>query len=406
MAAAAAAGVQGAEQADSIRPVFSLRPDIALQMVVEPEPGLAALCPLRDCSVDHHYLAVLPLRRGAGVLCAGCNDLGQLGVGDRAEWDGFQPTATPLLSAAAVHVGCSATAALLRDGSVHTWGRDRAIGRDGCGLRPAAVGGLPPVALLAAGTLHFMCITTADEAYSWAMRNMPWPWCPPRPTRIAALSGLRVRRLACGAEMGAAELSRGALRVWCSAEMQPVEADAGAMHFPLRDLVCSNGPAFAADASGAVWRVKIGRGGVVSCTAAPLPQRRTAARLPQRRRAVRLAALSNAAVALTADGEIWHINSRRFCHSVSAAHPQLPLGLVPYGGSNTMKIVLAPDHCGGRGRLGLFARIAARKGIPCDPVREIITPYMVLGAYITGHSADPFGWPQPGGAPAAAPAAP
>eukprot|EP01062_Namystynia_karyoxenos_P057439 TRINITY_DN4848_c0_g1_i4.p1 TRINITY_DN4848_c0_g1~~TRINITY_DN4848_c0_g1_i4.p1 ORF type:complete len:395 (+),score=78.86 TRINITY_DN4848_c0_g1_i4:94-1278(+) len=394
MAAAAAAGVQGAEQADSIRPVFSLHPDFDSQMVVEPEPGLAALCPLRDCSVGH-ILAVLPLRRGAGVLCAGCNDLGQLGVGDRAEWDGFQPTATPLLSAAAVYVGCSASAALLRDGSVHTWGRDRAIGRDGCGLRPAAVGGLPPVALLAAGTLHFMCITTADEAYSWATHSMPGRWCSPRPTRIAALSGLRVRRLACGAEMGAAELSRGALRVWCSAEMQPVEADAGAMHFPLRDLVCSNGPAFAADASGAVWCVKIGLGGVsVKETIA------------QRRRAVRLAALSNAAVALTADGEIWLFNSRRFCRSVNAAHPQLPLGLVPYGGSNTMKIVLAPDHCGGRGRLGLFARIAARKGIPCDPVREIITPYMVLGAYITGHSADPFGWPQPGGAPAAAPAAP
>eukprot|EP01062_Namystynia_karyoxenos_P077962 TRINITY_DN7951_c0_g1_i1.p1 TRINITY_DN7951_c0_g1~~TRINITY_DN7951_c0_g1_i1.p1 ORF type:complete len:453 (+),score=101.92 TRINITY_DN7951_c0_g1_i1:86-1360(+) len=408
-AAAAAAGPE-AIGAD-IRPVFMLKYNFHIEghpMEVRREAGLDALCPFKDCSVGPGHTVVLS--RGAGIV-HNHEALLQAGIGDFSRRDGFLPTVPPL-SAAAICAGYYFSAALRGDGTVHSWGieyqdEDGTLGRDDIWAAPAAVGRLPPVALLAARMCGVIAhvVTAADAAHAWGGNCiLVVSTLQPRPTHIAALSGLRIRRLACSTEVVAAETLRGELLLWTGMVEQPVQlSTAGAVCFPLRDLICSQGGwVCAADAAGVVWAVT----DKFALTATPPAISLAATPLPQRQRAVRLAAQREGVVALTAKGELWDIffpptNWR----SISAAHPQLPLGLVPYGGSFAWEVVLAPDHCGGRRRLALFARIAARVGVPSDPVREILLPYVVNGVYITGPAHAPFSWPRPAAATAGAHAA-
>eukprot|EP01062_Namystynia_karyoxenos_P013178 TRINITY_DN14748_c0_g1_i4.p1 TRINITY_DN14748_c0_g1~~TRINITY_DN14748_c0_g1_i4.p1 ORF type:complete len:323 (+),score=55.60 TRINITY_DN14748_c0_g1_i4:71-970(+) len=119
---------------------------------------------------------------------------------------------------------------------------------------------------------------------------------------------------------------------------------------------------------------------------------------------VRIAALSGrrlrirrtCIVALTEAGELWDVSDPAACRSISARLPPRQ-GLVPCGGVVARRVVLVPDHCGGRRRLTLFARLSIRLEIPGDPVREVLAPLVVHGDYITGPSSDPFGPPVDSG---------
>eukprot|EP01062_Namystynia_karyoxenos_P080432 TRINITY_DN8663_c0_g1_i8.p1 TRINITY_DN8663_c0_g1~~TRINITY_DN8663_c0_g1_i8.p1 ORF type:complete len:338 (+),score=61.57 TRINITY_DN8663_c0_g1_i8:328-1341(+) len=324
---------------------------------------------------------------------------------------GFKPTA--------VCTGPGFGAALRRDGIVHPWGREKTLGRDGSGTYPAAVDELPRVALLAAGLNGCIAVTTDDEVFGWASDEGPTAIPQlrsgvPRPTRIDALCGRGIRRIACGGLLAAAETSRGVLLVWHSGVDQAAQLGAGRVCFPLRDLVATGSSRFicAADAAGAVW---VATPEFAPFDAASIMSGREftliAATLPQRQRATRLAARLDGVVVLTATGELFdteQVDSEGVVwRSISAANPELPLGLVPYGGTGALQVVLAPAHCGGKRRLEILARIAVRLNVPTDPIREILVPFMVHEAHILGPSHDPFSWPNPAAisAPAAAAAA-
>eukprot|EP01062_Namystynia_karyoxenos_P082369 TRINITY_DN9265_c3_g1_i1.p2 TRINITY_DN9265_c3_g1~~TRINITY_DN9265_c3_g1_i1.p2 ORF type:complete len:482 (+),score=95.03 TRINITY_DN9265_c3_g1_i1:89-1447(+) len=178
---------------------------------------------------------------------------------------------------------------------------------------------------------------------------------------------------------------------------------------PLRHMAASHHLFILADAHGAVCTTT--RGSPVGGRLLE-PVR---VHLPEGRRAVRVAgAIAGgilAVVALTECGELRDCTGRWYgrgvrARSISAARG-LSLGLQPCGGSRADRILLLPDTCCGKSRLRLVARIAVRLGLPCDPLREALTPYAVARCYIGGPAHDPFGWPDPeaGGAAAAAAAA-
>eukprot|EP01062_Namystynia_karyoxenos_P071383 TRINITY_DN6684_c0_g1_i4.p1 TRINITY_DN6684_c0_g1~~TRINITY_DN6684_c0_g1_i4.p1 ORF type:complete len:379 (+),score=76.94 TRINITY_DN6684_c0_g1_i4:92-1138(+) len=335
--AAAAAARPGAHDLD----VFVQLHDTWSPSEVRADPDFRVAGPFSHCCVAYFHFVVLPSRRGAAVLCKVAADRRIASHGGE-----FQPTDPPLTAASAVCASTQLGVALLGDGSVHTW-RHRGA--------PAAVDGLPPVALLAVGGGACIAVTTNDEVYGWAaagdlslpqlLLRLPGPLSHPQ--RIAALCNRRIRRLACSYTLAAAETVRQELLVWHCFVDQPTQLGVGRVRFPLRDLVCSMSSMFAADAVGAVWAatrasgVESGFSGLI------------AAALPQRQRAARLAARFSGVVALTAKGELWDTNDEVSSEgvvwrSVSAAHPELPLGLVPYGGPEAMMVVLAPIPCGGR----------------------------------------------------------
>eukprot|EP01062_Namystynia_karyoxenos_P071385 TRINITY_DN6684_c1_g1_i4.p2 TRINITY_DN6684_c1_g1~~TRINITY_DN6684_c1_g1_i4.p2 ORF type:complete len:411 (+),score=92.36 TRINITY_DN6684_c1_g1_i4:89-1321(+) len=344
-----------AEDSGHIRPVYVARYADGQETQVVRAAGLDAACPFRDCSVGSTHLALLPARPGAAVMCRGKNAGGQLGVGDTAERDGFCHTAPPL-SAARVCAGAGWTVALRGDGSVWSWGWESKVGRDGSPDAPAAVGELPPVALLAVGRDTTIVVSVGDDVFAWGV----FFWGPylcqdvPRPQRIRALSGCGSIRLACGAKVVAAETKRGELLTlrcldWLNPNPEPpVRVQHRDLRFPLRSLVCTHHEVFCADAAGAVWVA--GR-----CDAA------VPAELPQRRRAVRLAARQDGVMVLTEEGELWETSHRGpLWRRIRPTHREGPLDLVPHGGPSATEVVLAPDYSGGKWRLALFARIAAQ----------------------------------------------
>eukprot|EP01062_Namystynia_karyoxenos_P038941 TRINITY_DN28305_c0_g1_i1.p1 TRINITY_DN28305_c0_g1~~TRINITY_DN28305_c0_g1_i1.p1 ORF type:complete len:493 (+),score=113.43 TRINITY_DN28305_c0_g1_i1:66-1481(+) len=425
---------------------------------VRREPVIDHFCPVRSCSVGEEHTVLVTQRREVVSV----TDHDWVGLPDNMEdWDGTLVHADRVLLAEAAVAGEGIHAVLGAAGEVSTLGHPWDEGRKE----------LPPAALLAASPYSFIVITAADEAYGFgpgqifsALGLGSWNddhyGCGA--VSIPALSGLGVRRLACGAHLVVAEIEEGGLLFWechprdvvaeeseeeeedyehledwgeaeeheleapvpaveavatealARAEQAPAPAEhdvlekqaeasfegpcfrmlpAGrgrrGVQWPLRSLVCSEGGLIAL--ADAVGRVFIDSG--YRCFAGP--------RLPAGVRAVRLAVAGEwslrhrEVIALTDDGDLWSIG-KYSCHNISAIHPQLPRGLIPHGGVSAPHVLLLPNHCGEPWQVRLFALIAARHGLPSDPVRDVLVHLVVHEAYITGGTrADPFGRPTP-----------
>eukprot|EP01062_Namystynia_karyoxenos_P018351 TRINITY_DN16831_c0_g1_i1.p1 TRINITY_DN16831_c0_g1~~TRINITY_DN16831_c0_g1_i1.p1 ORF type:complete len:430 (+),score=105.94 TRINITY_DN16831_c0_g1_i1:88-1377(+) len=377
---------------DRLRPVYTVRYREGHDTVVLRAAGLDAAAPMRYCSVGADHLALLPGRGGAQVMCSGENAQGQLGVGDSAARGGLCLTAPPL-SAAAVCAGDGVTVALREDGTVCTWGRKRASGRPGSWEAPAAVAGLPRVAQLAMGGQLTAVLTIDDKVVWWGSPVIPrgYAWFE-SPRDLPDLSVHGITRIACSADTIAIETRQGELllaHIWQTIWHPAKRVQHWGMRFPLRSLVCSKSAVAAADAAGDVWIC----GGHATPPSFELRHSAAAlAQLPRRRPAVLLAAWEQGVVALTEGGELWdcRLEIGLLWRRIRAKGGERPLGLVPYGGPSAAEVVLAPDCCGGVRRLQLFARISMRIGVPSDPVREVLTPLVVHGAYIVGPPEDPF----------------
>eukprot|EP01062_Namystynia_karyoxenos_P013175 TRINITY_DN14748_c0_g1_i1.p1 TRINITY_DN14748_c0_g1~~TRINITY_DN14748_c0_g1_i1.p1 ORF type:complete len:438 (+),score=69.63 TRINITY_DN14748_c0_g1_i1:71-1315(+) len=382
-------------------------------------PVLTACPGVRSCSVGWDHTAVVCGRQRA-VRSHGANASGQLGAGDTKAHKGFIVTDPPLHGAAEVHCGFEHTVALLPDGAVSSWGCSDILGRDGDPAVPAKVLSLPPVAAVFAGFDSTIVLTRDGGAYGFGNNNGALALPPdsdaePLPVRIAALSGRRLRRVAFVLLLGVAEAGQQLL--WWGGGFQPAPLCCGdAVAFPLRSLAAGIEPAsasapdpklvhaVAADAQGALWfctadvasracspprRAALGAERVVKVVAAGGTSFFvTASRTLRIRR--------TCIVALTEAGELWDVSDPAACRSISARLPPRQ-GLVPCGGVVARRVVLVPDHCGGRRRLTLFARLSIRLEIPGDPVREVLAPLVVHGDYITGPSSDPFGPPVDSG---------
>eukprot|EP01062_Namystynia_karyoxenos_P077884 TRINITY_DN7936_c0_g1_i3.p1 TRINITY_DN7936_c0_g1~~TRINITY_DN7936_c0_g1_i3.p1 ORF type:complete len:437 (+),score=101.10 TRINITY_DN7936_c0_g1_i3:80-1312(+) len=360
---------------------------------------LASRRPLRACSVgresslDHHYATVSG--PGGAVRCAGANSEGQLGSRDAAGRGPLGPTDPPL---AAISVGCGEnfTIALHSDGAMSSWGTDifGAVGRGG-DSSPAVIDGVPPVAVLGVGWNFVIAVTHSGHAYGWgaqhhgqlALGHAARPSFSPQ--RLPALCGRGLRRLACAYASVVAETAAGLL--WWGWDLEqsqllPAELSCAAARFPLRGLAHFGFAVVAADGAGAVWGGSIRHGG-----RAPLRRIGLAGE-----RAVAAAAAQYLAVVLSEEGRLYDVEPgydchQDFCREIRSRHPQLPLGLVPHGGASSQHVVLVPDHCSGKARLRLFARIAARLELPADPLRASLTMYVVDRVYVHGNDADPFG---------------
>eukprot|EP01062_Namystynia_karyoxenos_P041666 TRINITY_DN3038_c0_g1_i2.p1 TRINITY_DN3038_c0_g1~~TRINITY_DN3038_c0_g1_i2.p1 ORF type:complete len:960 (+),score=192.35 TRINITY_DN3038_c0_g1_i2:124-3003(+) len=401
---------------------------------VHPGPELAGGAEeLVDAAGGESHVAVLS---AAGrVWCSGCNDDGQLGTGDAT-----QPHRPVLIrlpwKAEAVSCGDGVTLALRRGGTaVCSWGGDGApLGRDGEGALPAEVVGLPaddPVRLIGVCDRdveedsilgHAVAITLSDRAYAWHGKG------PAR--HLPALSGLGVRKLA-GLQNNRllVETSRPPeLLLWDflyeeRASLGTVgkggkggrggKGDRGGkghkggksdIAFPLRSLAASGvrGVA-AADAKGRVWwevvkdvqSAGLRRASLVTrgCPAGP---RSGAVRVGLWKLDSEQDEFSHSnrvLIVLTENGRLLRVGP--YGHSVLIDTPRcIPrLGLLPCRGDGEENALLLRDNCGGKERMKLLARIAVRLGIPDDPVREVVVPYVVHNCYITGPPNDPFGCP-------------
>eukprot|EP01062_Namystynia_karyoxenos_P013783 TRINITY_DN14952_c0_g3_i2.p1 TRINITY_DN14952_c0_g3~~TRINITY_DN14952_c0_g3_i2.p1 ORF type:complete len:489 (+),score=83.86 TRINITY_DN14952_c0_g3_i2:86-1468(+) len=392
---------------------------LAMRAEDTPSPNLACSVPefagaaaAHSCSVGRSHVAVVA-SQGA-VLCAGrwlqCVANGLIGMnGYEFQREGLTAARLPW-PAAAVRSGNGFSVAVRRGGGAACcWCSRPRHGGDP--VLPAVLLGLPagdPIALLDAGPRGVVVVTASGLALFWRVGSLAEIASGDglAAARIAGLSGRRMRRLACGDRVVMAETADGVLLCWRWGDKDvsqvplpqpPKEAPA----FPLRCMVANYSNFAYADAAGRVWHQWW-----TSSRGAATPLR---VLLPDAQRAVRLAAAERQGnpdipvflfegdpepplvVALTERGELWDCSDWRGpCRSISAAQPELR-GLLPCGGSAASCILLVPHASGGKARLTLFARIAMRIGIPCDPLREVITPFVVHEVYLTGHSSDPFG---------------
>eukprot|EP01062_Namystynia_karyoxenos_P027565 TRINITY_DN21111_c0_g2_i1.p1 TRINITY_DN21111_c0_g2~~TRINITY_DN21111_c0_g2_i1.p1 ORF type:complete len:388 (+),score=53.52 TRINITY_DN21111_c0_g2_i1:94-1257(+) len=368
---------------EAILPVYVLARASTERFEVRRAPVFDAAGPIRSCSASSRHCVLIP-ELGGPLQCIGENDCGQLGVGDIAPRQDLCATVPPL-SATAVEVSERATFAICGNGKVFSCGAEDVIGRGGDPVVPAAVRRLPPVALLATvpgrGTL--IAISVEDEAYVWGRGLDEFVWWSggydePRPVYLAALSGLGICRLACGART-VAETKHDELLVWGEAAYsggrRPVRRRPREMRFPLRGFACPALRAYAADGAGTVWEI----GSECNLINTRMPQR-----------ALQLAVRSFDLVALSEEGELWVSPYCCGWRRIRAPHSERPLGLVPHGGQAAEQVVLTPDYCGGKWRVKLFVRIAMRIGVPCDPLRVMLVPFRVHKMYFTGSSTDPF----------------
>eukprot|EP01062_Namystynia_karyoxenos_P025774 TRINITY_DN20212_c0_g1_i1.p1 TRINITY_DN20212_c0_g1~~TRINITY_DN20212_c0_g1_i1.p1 ORF type:complete len:550 (+),score=100.58 TRINITY_DN20212_c0_g1_i1:69-1652(+) len=354
---------------------------------------------LQTCSVSDGWSAGVAAH--GMVLCDGRNEAGQRGTGDRAILDGLSPARLPW-AAALVSCGEDFGVALCCGGAeVYSWGRRGVyLGRrGGRSARPAAVVGLPvgdPVIILEAGTDFVIAITAGDAAYGWGSNRrgelaLACVSDEPVPVRIAALSGRRIRRLTCGFLCALAETDAGALLGWGEGMLSPRRVPSYGMAFPL--LSMAGGQAFSvADGAGRVWAYSgddrqfpyNASDSVICCGL-------RCAQLPEGLRMVRVAAdMYSCIVALSACGQLWDCSNHLCCRLIGGA----PLGLLPCGGAAADRIRLLPDISCGKARLQLFARIAVRLRLPCDPCRVHLIRFMVHGCYLGAAEDDPFGWPD------------
>eukprot|EP01062_Namystynia_karyoxenos_P004982 TRINITY_DN11760_c0_g1_i1.p1 TRINITY_DN11760_c0_g1~~TRINITY_DN11760_c0_g1_i1.p1 ORF type:complete len:394 (+),score=86.09 TRINITY_DN11760_c0_g1_i1:75-1256(+) len=353
------------------------------------DPGFGAAGPVMDCSIgyqtcDHHHFA-FHLHRSSTLFRAG--QIEEWNPDDAEDSYMFEseeltppfPTTLPG-EIIAVGAGAEVGAAVCRDGRVHSWGLDKYIGRNGDGVVPAAVSGLPPVALLAVGTDATVTISAEDEAHGWGNIRCDIHSVVSAPMRIAALSGRHICRIAVGNCGGAAETRLGELVTFGFGALHRVRhVTEVAVRFPLRSLVCgTNSGVWVADAVGAVW---------FSASYNWF----NAVDLPQRQRPVRLAAHETGVVALTEKGELFMTKGHSGTWDAArAVAPALPRGVIPFGGPTSKMVVLLPDRCGGKQRLHVFARIAARLRLPCDPVRAVLVNFVVNDVYLVGSEWEPF----------------
>eukprot|EP01062_Namystynia_karyoxenos_P013778 TRINITY_DN14952_c0_g1_i2.p1 TRINITY_DN14952_c0_g1~~TRINITY_DN14952_c0_g1_i2.p1 ORF type:complete len:447 (+),score=59.62 TRINITY_DN14952_c0_g1_i2:91-1431(+) len=351
-------------------------------------PEFAGAAGVRSCSVGKSHVALVDAR--GTVLSAGSSLLGELGTEDRFPRDGLSAARLPW-PAAAVRSGNGFSVAVRRGGGdVSWWGLDRMIG--GGPKLPAGLQGLPigdPVALLDASESGVVAVTASGVALAWGAFGNGMRIEHVTAAPIAALTGRHLRHLAYGFGVVAAETEDGVLLMWQWGDQDATQAPQPqppneAPAFPLRCLVVSDLSIWYADAVGRVWQQRAG--GYAE------PPGRTP--LPETQRAVRLAIATSTnfkerVAVLTERGELWDCTARG-PRSISAARPELPRGLLPYGGPAARRILLVQDSSGGKARLVLFARIAMRIGVPSDPVRELLPPFVVHEAYITGPASDPF----------------
>eukprot|EP01062_Namystynia_karyoxenos_P022837 TRINITY_DN18788_c0_g1_i1.p1 TRINITY_DN18788_c0_g1~~TRINITY_DN18788_c0_g1_i1.p1 ORF type:complete len:426 (+),score=117.03 TRINITY_DN18788_c0_g1_i1:70-1278(+) len=367
---------------------------------VEPGPPLDPGAPaVVEWSVGFDHLA--GLTAAGGVVCCGDNSRGQLGCGGGE--DSERPVAALMpWPASALACGGQFTAALRRGGgAVCSWGHVRSGGLPGGGAgrsdRPSEVSGLPrgdPVAILAAGAAFAIVITERDVAYGWGRCDPAalalGSGCGERdaPVRIPALSGRRVRRLACGAAHGVAEAAQGLLGWGVGADswaflarpqrrasqgraegLPRVLEGAAAMRYPLRSLAASCAYAAAADAAGAVrlW------GWVQERHA-----QGARAGLPPGERAVRLAAAQQGAVALTESGALWDCGDPSHCRRIEGA----ARGLLPWGGGAGGYVVLAPDYGIDKMRARMFFLAAVRRRLLPRDLLLATAECFVLAGYI------------------------
>eukprot|EP01062_Namystynia_karyoxenos_P053404 TRINITY_DN43237_c0_g1_i1.p1 TRINITY_DN43237_c0_g1~~TRINITY_DN43237_c0_g1_i1.p1 ORF type:complete len:405 (+),score=59.11 TRINITY_DN43237_c0_g1_i1:94-1308(+) len=338
------------------------------------------------CAVGWAHTVVLSAR--GALLCRGTNRVGQLGVGDCTPRPAFV-TVRLLEPAAAVSCGLNFSVAASRGGAaVYSWGWAHE-GRLGhcCGAAlPAEVLRLPldPVVLLEAGGGFAIAVTRSDLAYGWGTNwsnvlalgaEVPIQWAP---TRIAALSGRGIRRLACGVAFAVAETRSGGLLVWGvlpgsrqrSESPRQLRAGPGGIAFPLRSLAAGSAAA-AADAAGQLWCLWHGESELAR------------AGLPAAACVVRVACTGRVqpkcpeyVVALTVEGFLWDCTPA-FCRRITAGRPGQ--GLLPCGGSCAKHIALIADPSCGLRRCRLLLLAAERRGmIPGGEMRRVaLTPFLV-----------------------------
>eukprot|EP01062_Namystynia_karyoxenos_P054235 TRINITY_DN44505_c0_g1_i1.p1 TRINITY_DN44505_c0_g1~~TRINITY_DN44505_c0_g1_i1.p1 ORF type:complete len:396 (+),score=89.83 TRINITY_DN44505_c0_g1_i1:77-1189(+) len=352
--------------------------------------GLPAEGGLQSCSEGWDHTAAVS---GGVVRCAGSSSGGRLGVSS-----GGAPelrSAAPCLpwAASAVSAGFGFTVALRRGGGgVCSWGcaDNGRLGRGGDGAEPVEVCGLPrrdSVTLLSAGDAFVIAVTAAGEAYGWGAddcgqlgRGSCGGW-QAEPVRLAPLCARGIRRLACGAAFAVAETHE-ELLWWGSrgeeGQAEPAQLSVGAVVFPLRCMAAGVAHAAAVDACGAVWLLPRGE------LAGPV---RVA--LPGEERAVRVAAAcsrfgQSATVILTERGTLFACAKPASCRNISAAHPELPLGLLPHGGSSARRVLLVPDPSCGKERLRMLLLAAERRPLlPRGEMRRIaLVPFLVDEDYI------------------------
>eukprot|EP01062_Namystynia_karyoxenos_P020097 TRINITY_DN17602_c0_g1_i1.p1 TRINITY_DN17602_c0_g1~~TRINITY_DN17602_c0_g1_i1.p1 ORF type:complete len:485 (+),score=92.18 TRINITY_DN17602_c0_g1_i1:101-1456(+) len=357
-------------------------------------PDLAGAPPLQSASLAGPYLTALTAH--GGVLCSQRSSEGLSTV----------PLPWPVAAVGCgligpVDAGYDAVAYRRGGGALCRWRRCTSDAGHG-GSHPEEVRGMPPgdpvIALEAGGGV---------TVPGWGPHGHIAP-----SGGAAVLSGQRswrrVRRWACSQKAVAIETEEGELLcLGLHANMSSPAAmrlpDAAAVTFPLRDMVTVQlGWLYFVDATGAVWWTQMD-----SRLCEPL-------RFPlqvQQQRVVRVAFAAqwdphpdvSRLVALTDRGELWcyyHAESAQAVTSgwtsISAAHPA--------GGAVASRVVLLHDLSCGRTRLQLFARIAARLGLPADVVRTALLRTTVQSCYIVGDDDEPFCWPlvrAPGAASAA-----
>eukprot|EP01062_Namystynia_karyoxenos_P081159 TRINITY_DN8860_c1_g1_i1.p1 TRINITY_DN8860_c1_g1~~TRINITY_DN8860_c1_g1_i1.p1 ORF type:complete len:404 (+),score=70.33 TRINITY_DN8860_c1_g1_i1:69-1214(+) len=342
-------------------------------------PDVADLGPLSDCSVGTGHYVVVVRKEGSNVRCWCGGASGELGTGD-------------LTGAVTVHCGPWVTMALDDCGRVATW-HDSPMNmlRD----RPGILHSLPPVARLVGSRFIQLALTRSDEVWQWGF------WVGEEPERIAAACGYGWRSIQQQMDEGfVGETSDGRLIFFnvLFGHHEREVLQTGEMRFPLRCLAETRHAIAAVDAGGSVWLLNMtpvrgvrgvmhradfsGRVVQIACTNPICSRNQIASRI----------------VALTECGELWEtlddVTGRNW-RSISAAHPELPRGLRPFGGTYADKVILAPDHCGGKDRFALFCRMAARIGVPRDVVCAVLLPFTVHNIYITGPPADPYGVADP-----------
>eukprot|EP01062_Namystynia_karyoxenos_P019065 TRINITY_DN17136_c0_g3_i1.p1 TRINITY_DN17136_c0_g3~~TRINITY_DN17136_c0_g3_i1.p1 ORF type:complete len:512 (+),score=73.42 TRINITY_DN17136_c0_g3_i1:73-1536(+) len=372
-------------------------------------PEFSSVPPLLSSSaVGHHVAAVTTLGE---VLCSQHPRKGLVAV----------PLPWP---AAAVSCGwegvlrgdddnCYAVALQRGGGAVCKWRLGTHRLGDGVAPAPEIVHGLPrgdPVVALEAGVGITVALTASGAAFGWGHDGFLNLLATSNETvaRIPQLSGRGVCRLACGYLVAVAETAAGELLSLSlntrsasgvpSLTFTQLPADAG-VAFPLHDMVArSVRQVVLVDAVGCAWYVDLR----APQDRAP-PRRLRPRRAAPLQRAVRLRFqvhvegarhVRNMAV-LTDSEEMWMRSSLGTC-------TELPQGLLPQGGTEANRIVLLPDLSCGRHRVNLFARIAVQLRLPSDPVRVQLLRYAIQGCYIVGPEDDPFCWPSPAGAGAAA----
>eukprot|EP01062_Namystynia_karyoxenos_P004967 TRINITY_DN11753_c1_g1_i1.p1 TRINITY_DN11753_c1_g1~~TRINITY_DN11753_c1_g1_i1.p1 ORF type:complete len:384 (+),score=78.43 TRINITY_DN11753_c1_g1_i1:76-1227(+) len=306
------------------------------------------------------------------------------------------PSAPPPWPVAAACCGTDFGVALrASDGAPCSWGHSR-CDESGAEVQRelSEVSGLPagdPCVSLAAGPEYAFAITASGEVFGWGtvrfgelLTDAAQLGVVP-PTRIRALCARGVRRIACGDSFSVAETAAGELLAWgrlgtVSAprnETLPVALPTAAVAFPLRSLAAGGGHAALADAAGALWELR--------------PPREAPARaaLPVGERVVRVAAAGQfrgqLTVALTAGGRLWDCSSPVVCRSIDTACPDLPRGLVPYGGVAADRVVFVPDSSCGSWRLRLLLLAADRlRLLPGDRFmrRSALCPLLVAEEYL------------------------